>query len=273
MYKRFLWATDLSEEAWDALDYAIPFIRKMEAELYVISVVPYTPFLYSSILGESAIYAELLEEIVNETKEDLKKAVEEIQDKYSIQVKKWEVVIGSPYAEIIEYARKKEIDLIVMGSRGKGKIEQFLIGSTAKKVVAKSDRDLLLVRRKKGYGRMLIGVDLSENSKKVMEKGVKLAEIMDMEYVLLHVIESDMPLPEEIQREIEERLEKLLGEKALIEYYPKASQGIIEKSKEFDLVVIGNRGHNLFEKLFLGSTAEKVATHAYSPVLIVRINR
>lgn len=273
MYKKFLWSTDLSEEARDALDYAIPFLKRMEAELYVLSVVPYTPFLYSSILGESAIYAELLEEIVNETKEDLRKEVKEVEEKYSINVRKWEVVIGSPYAEVIEYARKNQIDIIVMGSRGRGKIEEFLIGSTAKKVVAKSDRDLLLVRKKKGYDKLLICVDLSENSKKVMEKGIQIARIMDMDYTLFHVIESDTPLPEEIQREIEEKLENLLGEKAIIEYYSKASQGIIEKSKEFDLVVIGNRGHNLFEKLFLGSTAEKVATHAHSPVLIVRINR
>ncbi len=273
MYKKILWATDLSEESVQALEYAVPIIEKMGAEVYVLSVVPYTPFLYSSLLGESAIYAELLEEIVNETREDLKKLVEELKSRFDIKFVRWDVVVGSPYAEVIEYAKRKGVDLILMGSRGRGKIEEFLIGSTARKVVAKSDRDLLLVRKKKGYSRALICVDLSENSRTVLEKGKRFASEMGMDYTLLHVIESDTPLPEAIQREIEEKLENLLGEKAIVEYYPKASSGIIEKSKEFDIVILGNRGHNLFEKLFLGSTAEKVASHAHSPVLIIRINR
>jgi len=272
MYKKILWATDLSEESIEALEYAVPIIQKMDAEVYALNVVPYTPFLYSSLLGESAIYAELLEEIVEETKQDLKELVEKLKEKYGIRIVRWEVIVGSPYAEIIEYAKRRNMDLILMGSRGKGKIEEFLIGSTAKKVVAKSDRDLLLVRKKKGYEKALICVDLSENSKIVLEKGKRFASIVGMDYTLFHVIESETPLPESIQREIEEKLEKLLGEKALIEYYPKASKGIIEKSKEYDIVIIGNKGHNLFEKLFLGSTAEKVATHAHSPVLIIRIN-
>ncbi len=273
MYRKILWATDLSEESIQALEYAVPIIKKMGAEVYVLSVVPYTPFLYSSLLGESAIYAELLEEIVNETREDLNKLMEEIKARHEISIVRWDVVVGSPYAEVIEHARRKGVDLILMGSRGRGKIEEFLIGSTARKVVAKSDRDLLLVRKKKGYSRALICVDLSENSRVVLEKGRKFASTIGMDYTLLHVIESDTPLPESIQREIEEKLESLLGEKAIVEYYPKASTGIIEKSKEYDVVILGNRGHNLFEKLFLGSTAERVASHAHSPVLIIRINR
>jgi len=201
MYKKVLWATDLSEESVQALEYAVPILKKMDSEIYVLSVVPYTPFLYSSLLGESAIYAELLEEIVNETKEDLKKLIEELKSRYDIRIARWEVVVGSPYAEVIEHARRKGVDLILMGSRGKGRIEEFLIGSTAKKVVAKSDRDLLLVRKKKGYEKALICVDLSESSKVVMEKGKKFASIVGMDYTLFHVIESDTPLPESIQRE------------------------------------------------------------------------
>lgn len=53
---------------------------------------------------------------------------------------------GSPSSEIVSYAEKENVDLIVMGTRGRGKLKRMLLGSTASGVVMNSSCTVLVVR-------------------------------------------------------------------------------------------------------------------------------
>ena len=55
---------------------------------------------------------------------------------------------GIPAQEIINYANKHEIDLIVLGSRNKSKMDRFLTGSVSKRVIENVASDIWLVRCK-----------------------------------------------------------------------------------------------------------------------------
>ena len=57
------------------------------------------------------------------------------------------ILEGSPAVEIIDFAEKNDIDLIVMGSHGKSAIQRFLIGSVAEKVIKHSKIAVLVVRK------------------------------------------------------------------------------------------------------------------------------
>ena len=54
--------------------------------------------------------------------------------------------LGEPFVEIIGYARGNAIDLIVMGTHGRGPIKHLLLGSVAEKVVRKAPCPVLTVR-------------------------------------------------------------------------------------------------------------------------------
>ena len=54
--------------------------------------------------------------------------------------------VGSPFVEIIKYARDEHIDLIVLGTHGRGAIAHMLLGSVAERVVRKSPCPVLTVR-------------------------------------------------------------------------------------------------------------------------------
>ncbi len=58
------------------------------------------------------------------------------------------ILEGSPAVEIIDFAEKNDIDLIVMSSHGKSAIQRFPIGSVAEKVIKHSKIDVLVVRKK-----------------------------------------------------------------------------------------------------------------------------
>ena len=54
--------------------------------------------------------------------------------------------LGSPFVEIIRYARDEHADLIVMGTHGRGAIAHMLLGSVAERVVRKAACPVLTVR-------------------------------------------------------------------------------------------------------------------------------
>jgi nucleotide-binding universal stress UspA family protein len=53
---------------------------------------------------------------------------------------------GHPAEEILKFAKRKKVDIIVMGSRGQGAISTFMLGSVAQKVLTLSDVPVLIVR-------------------------------------------------------------------------------------------------------------------------------
>ena len=57
-----------------------------------------------------------------------------------------EVREGSPFYEIIRYAKEQDVDLIIMGTHGRGGLVHVLLGSVAEKVVRKSPCPVLTVR-------------------------------------------------------------------------------------------------------------------------------
>ena len=56
------------------------------------------------------------------------------------------VTMGRPFSEIVGYARAQGIDLIVMGTHGRGAIAHVLLGSTTEKVVRKAGCAVLTIR-------------------------------------------------------------------------------------------------------------------------------
>jgi nucleotide-binding universal stress UspA family protein len=56
------------------------------------------------------------------------------------------IVEGRPYEAIIETAREKGVDLIVMGSHGRTGMERLLMGSVTERVVGHADCAVLIVK-------------------------------------------------------------------------------------------------------------------------------
>ncbi len=53
---------------------------------------------------------------------------------------------GRPFLELIRYARREQMDLIVMGTHGRAGLSHVLMGSVAEKVVRKSPCPVLTIR-------------------------------------------------------------------------------------------------------------------------------
>ena len=145
--KRLLVPTDFSEPSEVALQYAKAFAQTFNAALHILHVIEERTLAYGEMVSGSLPPLDLpgiLESIEKDVRERLNHVVTEAErDKYEIHPV---TAIGSPFVEIVRYAKAQDIDLIVMGTHGRGPIAHLLLGSVAERVVRKAPCPVLTVR-------------------------------------------------------------------------------------------------------------------------------
>jgi nucleotide-binding universal stress UspA family protein len=140
MFSNILLAVDGSDHALHAARVAADLANAMNAKTLrvVVAYASIPPYLGEPNL-QDAINARLMG-----SQGILQKAVEALGT-VSAEVFT-DPVEGDPAESIIEVARTRESDLIVMGSRGLGRLSGLLLGSTSQKVVAHAPCPVLIVR-------------------------------------------------------------------------------------------------------------------------------
>lgn len=137
-YKNILFCTDFSEDANIAFLHARELAKRYNARLHILHV-PHSSYTYSRHIvdehvadgaeGGEAFYDEEIEKKAKEAlRKEYEKRLEDTQD-YVFVVKN-----GAPDVEIIRYAKKNGIDVIVMGALGKSELDRIVHGSTVANV-------------------------------------------------------------------------------------------------------------------------------------------
>lgn len=147
---RLLVPIDGSENAYRAASYAINIATKYGAELLVIHVVQLDPNL-----AAFGVYGISLTEDVAKMREAARKEVAPWFDRVrkeadASQVKmRSDVLAEYPLTlvgEILDYAEKNNVDLIVIGSRGRTGFKKLLLGSVASSVVTYAPCPVLVIK-------------------------------------------------------------------------------------------------------------------------------
>ena len=140
MFERILLAIDGSEHSYKSARTAADLARAMKSEKLriVVAFDKIPPFLGEPNL-QRAIDSRLAE-----AQEILTKAVEIVGD-VPAEVHT-ELIEGDAAESIIEVARTRNSDVIVMGSRGLGRLAGLVLGSTSQKVVGHAPCPVLIVR-------------------------------------------------------------------------------------------------------------------------------
>jgi nucleotide-binding universal stress UspA family protein len=141
--KKVLVPTDFSDSARQALRYGLSFAKEYGAELVLLHVVENLTVGYASDLFPVPM-AEVFQEISGYAKTELAKLAAEAREK-GVAVTEL-VAQGKPSAEIIRYAAENAVDMIVLGTHGKGMLDQALFGSTTERVVRRAPCPVLTVR-------------------------------------------------------------------------------------------------------------------------------
>jgi nucleotide-binding universal stress UspA family protein len=136
--------TDFSKYSQTALTYAAAFAEKFGAELYLLHVVQDLAVFIPDMVTVAPPLAPSVDQLSAAVREALDRLVKE-EHLQRFKVHK-EVREGTPFYEIIRFAKEADIDLIVMGTHGHSGLAHVLLGSVTEKVVRKAPCPVLTVR-------------------------------------------------------------------------------------------------------------------------------
>ncbi|MCA9108604.1 MAG: universal stress protein [Planctomycetaceae bacterium] len=142
--QKLLVPTDFSEFSNHALRYGCEFAKRFGAQLHLLHVMDASLTMPDPIMGAPVSDAEL-----NDLQNRAATAIEDLPESdwlIGIDHVKRVIQIGSPFVEIIRYAKQQEIDMIVLGTHGRTGLAHVLIGSTAERVIRKAPCPVLTVR-------------------------------------------------------------------------------------------------------------------------------
>lgn len=144
MYKRILVPLDGSELAKKALDQAEKLAKAFDAEIVLFQVVPFMPIYGSPELVTPLIVDEKQKESAEKYLLDLVEDLRKEGFKVTSMVKTGQQVA----LEIIDFAKERGVDLIVMCTHGRSGITRWVLGSVALKVLTRAETPILLLRSK-----------------------------------------------------------------------------------------------------------------------------
>lgn len=153
-FSRVLVAIDGSISSMHTIDYAISIAMKNNSQLvilYVIDVYKY-PYLPSSIILAPTFGSEKYLEERNEAEEQMNKIKEKYKQKTKNNIDskelKTEIVEGAKSAAttIMEYAESENIDLIIIGSKGRTSFKKLLLGSVSSDIIKNAHCAVLVIR-------------------------------------------------------------------------------------------------------------------------------
>ncbi|MCC7126157.1 MAG: universal stress protein [Acidobacteria bacterium] len=136
--------TDFSPASDAALRYGKAFAKAFGATLHVIHVIeePYGQPWAVEAYGFSL--AALQDEWNKEAATRLAAVLKDVESDDTKAVTS--SVLGHPVMEILRYAKDEQVDLVVMGTHGRGPLGHLVLGSVAERIVRKAPCPVLTVR-------------------------------------------------------------------------------------------------------------------------------
>jgi universal stress protein E len=297
-YQKILVATDFSPPAEAALRQAVWLARQSGARIVVAHTLPDLRKVVHAASAKAKLdllYGEggqFQREVRQKSDDHLRRLIVSL-NATDLDIR-FETLLGEPFIEIIHAVQQEGYDLVLAGTRGLAAWKQFLVGSTAKRLIRKCPASVWIVKAEHvGPPKaILAATDFSDASRKAMLEGLWLAQQASARLHLLHVIDStDVPddligkipdgssLLEAIDEQATRRLEEFLGslnvgsatvERHLFRGTPWKVIGSLTNQLKIDLIAMGTVGRSGIDGLLLGNTAEKVLTTCDCSILTVK---
>lgn len=301
VFKNILVPTDFSKHAEAGVPYAVELAKRSNGKLHLLHVFHENPgaTLYAGlVIGGSA----WLEEARHRFDAQLKEKAEEIQRRHGVKVI-YTQVAGHPVHEIVNYANKSNVDVIVMATHGHGVLQHALMGSTAERVARLATKPLLTIRpaekaqgKKLNFKHILVATDFSSNSNAAWPLAAAIAKENGASVTLAYAVEPNVyysnatssegigvdvadwmeSVRAEGRTQIAQAVAKFKGRSKLqvdgILREGRAADEIVEAAEELgaDLIVIATHGYTGLSHLVFGSVAERVVRISSVPVLAVK---
>jgi nucleotide-binding universal stress UspA family protein len=277
--KKIMVPVDFSEPSKKAVNYGLSLALEFRARLVLAHIAPF----------DAASYERAKVELLRLIPPDYRDRLD-----FEIIVK-----AGDIRAELLAMVEEGEIDLVLMGSRGRSYFERVLLGSVTERLLRKLHVPILTVSHLNPekeihepgtvpLRRIVYATDLTEGSEVGLGFSVRLARGLDAHLTVVHAVHADDVafrgletafLPDyaaEARAQAAERMSRMVAlvsdggvpvSTVIADGVPYEAINNVAEKDNADLIVINLQGKGRLERALLGTTAERVIRTATVPVL------
>jgi len=287
MYNTIVVGYDESESSKAALKEASLRVKSRNGKLYLVHAVYFDQ-------EEFAILPSQMEKRFEMGAHVCRTAKQELQTQFGLNGSVESFVCeGEPPEVLIDIAQGKKADLIALGTYGRKGLKRLLMGSVTSQVILNAPCDVLVVKRPcsectGSYQSLLVPYDGSEFSRKALARAAEMAKADGGHVTVLYVIPRYEEMMEfyrsdSIRKSLRAEAVKILMEATTIALKlgvtiktevreGHASDEIVAAAQklENDLIAMGTYGWKGVNHAIMGSTTNRVISHAACPVLVVK---
>ncbi len=267
--EKLLLSADGSVLCEGAVREAINLAKTCGSKLYIISVaeVPEFPeFIATPSMAEKLAA-------------DTKRYLESLKEKAEKEGVSCEILVRSgvePYQYIVDEAAKNNVEMMIMGRRGRTGLMRLMMGSVTAKTIGHAPCKVMVVPRyaKLNFEKILIATDGSIFSELASREAISVAKRTGSSLIALSVAKKDENLPVakesvDMVRQVAER-EGIKVEALTLKGEPYEVIVKTAEQKNAGLIVVGSYGRTGIERLLMGSVTERVIGHSGCAVLVVK---
>lgn len=297
MYAKILVPLDGSKTAENVVPLARSFARGLQIPVELLGVVDLAEMAHHGPPSQASI----IRNIVDDATQRFDDYLERVAKNFLVGEVQCTVRKGNAAEAIIEVAGAEKQTLIALATHGRSGLDRWLLGSVAEKVLRGASNPTLVVRAKKEKNlawematlkRVIVPLDGSELSERILPHVEALAKHLDLEVTLLGVYGGRLragaadgfhsmdafivSLRNETEIYLAAKTEEM-KQRGLNKVSFAAKQGleadeIIATARETldTLIAMCTHGRTGVQRWMLGSVTETVVRHSDDPVLVVR---
>lgn len=279
-YLKILIPFDFSEQSRFAVDYAADFTANFDVEILLLHVLELSAFAdvnreghFEDLMG---INTEMLEMQRKTAVSKMTALRDELQGRFPKLAA--HIKMGPLTETILSFARRRKVDLILMGTKGAESLRSWISGSETQVIARRSEIPVCSVmtgKSKSEIDDILFISDFKDTELAPDPVITKLVRGLGARLHLLYICDKELKSDEAVR----EMMTAYINEHGLdphelhIHHESSVVEGIhhFGQMDEMDLIALGTHGRKGINHLIRGSIAEKLINHLHKPVLVYRI--
>jgi len=276
--KNILLPTDFSNNSLNAIDFAMQMFKDIECTFHILNVQKASSFVSDDLMTASPS-VNLYQAIIDASKKSLNNVIKSIEAKYKNP--KHQLVPIVDYDNFIDSINQtcevKNVDLIIMGTKGASGLEKVVFGSNTVRVIQRGKIPVLAIPNNYCYVQFkevaLLSNYLIEYSKKDISIFLKIVDMYNSKVDVLYVSESKALT--DAQEDNIRLLDKFF-EKTAHEFIQLEGSDVYKKVDEFikinktELLAMVNRKHSFLERLLSTQKVEEFGFNINVPFLVLQ---
>lgn len=270
--------TDFSKNSCNAIAYAMELFKNEKCNFFFLHT--YTPSFYRMdyMLG-GPLFSAIPDSGVDISLAGLEKTLKDVKKTYNNPKHTYSIIsaFNTLTDEINEVTVEKEIDMVVMGTQGATGAKEIFLGTNTVYVLRKAIAPVLVIPENytfQKFKKVLLPSDYLTNYKEnELSTAIKMAKMNKAELIVLHVKEEyDLTTGQQenkmaLYRSLDglsttfTELKGSLMPDAILDYI---------QINEIDLLMMMNRKHSFFERLFERQNVDQIGFHIKIPFLVIR---